>query len=97
MIGLFGLDGPEPVARFGYWLIARARSRGLAKHAARALRDWAFASLELEALIIDCEPTNRASARVAAYLGAALTGARWVREGDAEVELDRYRLDRILA
>lgn len=37
MIGLFGIDRPEPIARFGYWLIARARGRGLAIDAARAL------------------------------------------------------------
>jgi [ribosomal protein S5]-alanine N-acetyltransferase len=97
MIGLFGLDQPERVARFGYWLIARARGRGLAKHAAQALGDWAFAYLEIEALVIDCEPTNQASARIAAYLGAALTGSRLVRAGGAEVELNRYRLSRMPA
>jgi RimJ/RimL family protein N-acetyltransferase len=93
MIGLFGLDRPERVARFGYWLIARARGHGLAINAARALSDWAFACLRIEALVIDCEPTNRASARVAAHLGAAITGSRRVRVGDAQVELDRYRVD----
>ncbi len=95
MIGLFGIDRPEPIARFGYWLIARARGRGLAIDAARALGRWAFACLGVEALLIDCEPTNQASARVAANLGATLTGSRWMRVGDDEVELNRYRLDRI--
>jgi [ribosomal protein S5]-alanine N-acetyltransferase len=95
MIGLFGMNRPEPIARFGYWLIARARGRGLATDAARALSRWAFACLEVEALLIDCEPSNLASARVAAHLGATLSGSRWVRIGDDEVELDRYRLERI--
>jgi ribosomal-protein-alanine N-acetyltransferase len=94
MIGLFGLDQPEPVARFGYWLIARARGHGMATDAAHALGDWAFTGLDIEALIIDCEPSNRASARIAVRLGAMLTGSRWVRTGDTEVELHRYRLDR---
>lgn len=58
MVGLFGIDRPEGVARFGYWLIARARGRGLAIDAARALGAWAFASLGVEALVIDCEPAN---------------------------------------
>ncbi len=97
MIGLFGLDQPQLVARFGHWLIARARGRGLAKDAARALADWAFACLEIEALVIDCEPTNRASARVAADLGAALTGSRLARAGGAEVELNRHRFGRMPA
>ena len=97
MIGLFGLDRPERVARFGYWLIAPARSRGLVTGAAKELGDWAFACLGIEALVIECEPTNQASARVAARLGARLAGSRWVRVGDHEVELDRYRLDRMPA
>jgi RimJ/RimL family protein N-acetyltransferase len=97
MIGLFGLDQPEQVARFGYWLIADARGRGLTIDAARALGGWAFDCLGVEALIIDCEPTNRASARVATHLGATLVASRWVRvEGD-EVELNRYRLTRMPA
>lgn len=95
MIGLFGLDRPERVARFGYWLLARMRGRGLAKDAAEVLSDWAFGCLGIEAVVIDCEPANRASARVAAHLGAALTGSRWVRAGGADVELDRYRLERM--
>jgi [ribosomal protein S5]-alanine N-acetyltransferase len=97
MIGLFGLDQAEPVARFGYWLIARARGQGLVKDAARALGDWAFACLGIDALIIDCEPINRPSARVAAHLGAALIGSQWVCTGGTEVELHRYRLDRMPA
>ena len=97
MIGLFGLDQPEPVARLGYWLIGRARGQGLAKDAARALGDWAFACLGIDALIIDCEPINQASARIAAHLGAALTASRWISTGGTDVELHRYRLDRMPA
>jgi [ribosomal protein S5]-alanine N-acetyltransferase len=94
MVGLFGLHRPERTARFGYWLIARSRRRGLATSAARVLGGWAFASLALEAIFIDCEPTNLASARVAAHLGATLAGSRWVRANGLEVELDRYVLTR---
>ncbi len=94
MVGLFGLDQPRHVARFGYWLIARARCRGLATCAARALGDWAFGSLGVEAIAIDCEPANVASARVAAHLGGSRTGSRRVRVGGADVELERYMLHR---
>ena len=94
MVGLFGLDQPGHVARFGYWLIARARGRGLATSAARALGGWAFASLGIEAIAIDCEPGNVASARVGAHLGGTRTGSRRVRVGGAEVELERYTLPR---
>ena len=94
MVGLFGLDQPGHLARFGYWLLARARRRALATCAARALGDWAFASLGLEAIAIDCEPGNVASARVAAHLGGTRTGSRRVRVGATEVELERYTLTR---
>ena len=90
MMGLFGLDQPEPIARLGYWLIARARGQGLATGAARALGRWAFAHLAIETLVIDCEPANVASARVAERLGAAFSGSRIVRARAGEVTLDRY-------
>ncbi len=95
MVGLFGLNEPERVARFGYWLLARARGHGLATCAARALGRWAFTDLGVEAIVIDCEPTIDASARVAAHLGATLTGSRRVRVSGAEVELDRYTLNQM--
>ncbi len=94
MVGLFALDQPGQLARFGYWLLARARRRGLATCAARALRDWAFTSLGIETLAIDCEPGNVASASVAAHLGATRAGSRRVRVGGTEVELDRSTLTR---
>jgi len=92
MVGLFGLDQRERTARLGYWLIGRARRRGLATSAARALGSWAFASLALEAIFIDCEPTNRASARVAEHLGATLGGPRIVWVNGSEVALERHVL-----
>jgi RimJ/RimL family protein N-acetyltransferase len=97
MVGLFGLDQPERIARFGYWLIARARRRGLATCAADALAAWAFVRLGVDAIVIDCEPMNVASARVAEHLSAAFTSSRIVRADGAEVELERYTLTRIPA
>jgi RimJ/RimL family protein N-acetyltransferase len=92
MVGLFGLDEPGHTARFGYWLIAQARRRGLATSATRALGDWAFSSLALETIFIDREPCNLASARVADRLGATLAGSRRVVVNGSEVELKRHAL-----
>jgi RimJ/RimL family protein N-acetyltransferase len=92
MIGLFGLDAPEPTARFGFWLVARARGRGLATSAARALGEWAFSALVLETIFIDREPRNLASGRVAERLGATLAGSRRVLINGSEVELARHSL-----
>jgi RimJ/RimL family protein N-acetyltransferase len=92
MVGLFGLDEPGRTARFGYWLIAQARRRGLATSATRALGDWAFSSLALKTIFIDREPSNRASARVADRLGATLAGSRRLLVNGSEVELARHAI-----
>ena len=94
MVGLFGLDSPERVARLGYWVIARARRRGLATSAARLLSQWAFASLGLAAIYIDREPTNLASAHVAEQLGATHTGFRTVSVKGLVYKLERHTLVR---
>ena len=82
MIGLFGLDEDERAARLGYWLIARARGRGLATAGAGALARWGFETLALETIYVDREPENAASARVAAKLGTHPVGTREVRLRD---------------
>lgn len=92
MVGLFGLDQRPPIARFGYWLMARARRQGLATSAARALSDWAFTFLALETIFIDREPHNLASGRVAERLGATLAGSRHVSVNGTDVELTRHAL-----
>jgi [ribosomal protein S5]-alanine N-acetyltransferase len=94
MVGLFGLEEPAPTARLGYWLIARARGRGLATSAARALSDWALSALELQTIFIDREPDNLASARVADHLGATLVGSRAVSINGSDVRLQRHAVTR---
>jgi RimJ/RimL family protein N-acetyltransferase len=93
MIGLFGLDEHERTARLGYWLIPRARGRGLATAGACALARWGFEELALETIYVDREPENAASARVAAKLGTDPVGAREVRLRDGRsVTLIRHAL-----
>jgi RimJ/RimL family protein N-acetyltransferase len=92
MVGLFGLSEPEPTARFGYWLMADWRGRGLAGAATALLAPWGFTDLGLEAIHIDREAGNTASARVAEQLGAVPNGSRSVVYGGAELELTRHTL-----
>jgi ribosomal-protein-alanine N-acetyltransferase len=75
MVGLFGLDEPGATARFGYWLVAAWRGRGLARAATTLMAGWGFEHRQLTAIHIDREPDHRASARVAERLGAVLTGS----------------------
>lgn len=93
MAGLFGLEDGDRTARLGYWLIARARRRGLASAAATMLTRWGFAELHLTAIFIDREPGNVASGRIAAGLGAVRIGARPVHVRGISSTLERYRLD----
>jgi [ribosomal protein S5]-alanine N-acetyltransferase len=92
MVGLFGLDQDTRSARSGYWLIREVRGRGLASAATQMLARWAFQELGLEILLLDVEPANRASQRVAEALGARALG-EVQREHDNEcVTLARYSL-----
>jgi RimJ/RimL family protein N-acetyltransferase len=70
MVGLFGLDTPDPCAQVGYWLVRDWRGRGLARDAVGLLASWAFRDLPLRVLHIDIEPANSESQRLAAALGA---------------------------
>ena len=94
MVGLIGLDRDDHTGRLGYWLLGHARGRGIATAAARALTEWAFVHLGLEQVVIDREPGNQPSARVAEKLAAKQTGARLVKYQGSEVELVRYVISR---
>ena len=61
---------PEP--ELGWFLYDRHEGQGYATEAARALRDWAFATAKLPTLVSYVDPANRASAAVAERLGAVL-------------------------
>jgi len=63
---------PEPEIAF---TLARAHwGQGIAREAAAALRDWAWRTLSPTALVSLVKVGNHASGRVAASLGARLTG-----------------------
>ena len=90
MVGLFGLERADQTARLGYWVLDEARGRGLATTAARGLTAWGFACLGLTQVIIDREPNNLASARIAEGLGAEQIGPRLVEHRGYELNLIRY-------
>jgi RimJ/RimL family protein N-acetyltransferase len=73
---LYPLEWPEP--ELSYSLDQPFWGRGLATEAARAVRDWAFATLGFTRLASFIRPDNARSIRVAEKLGA-------VREGTVEL------------
>ena len=75
-------------------MIARARGRGLAAHALRALVTFAFGELAIPRLHVFVEPSNVASARTAEAAGfcreATLRG--WERIEGEQRDADCYSL-----
>jgi RimJ/RimL family protein N-acetyltransferase len=64
----FGLDG-SGAAQIGYWMDPRARGRGVATAAVRALCEWGFRTLGLGLIEWRAEVGNMASRRVAEKAG----------------------------
>jgi RimJ/RimL family protein N-acetyltransferase len=69
-LGRVGLDLRQPgTAEIGYWTDPRARNRGVATSAVRAVCHWAFTTLGVELIEWRCEVGNTASRRVAEKAG----------------------------
>ena len=66
--------GEPGLASIGYWLLARARGRGLASRALRLLSRWALTELGVERLYLTTAPDNVASQRVAERAGFTREG-----------------------
>ena len=64
----------QTTASVGYWLLPRARGRGLATRAVRLLSGWAAREMELTNLRLTTEPENERSRRVAERSGFRQTG-----------------------
>ena len=66
----------------GYHVHRGCWNRGFASEAARAVRDYAFATLDCDHVISMIRPENMASRRVAEKNGLRLEGVVWWREHD---------------
>jgi RimJ/RimL family protein N-acetyltransferase len=80
-------DGPPPEwpePELDYSLDQPFWGRGLATEAARAARDWAFATLDFDRLASFIRPDNARSIRVAEKLGASREGMVDLRGSQAE-------------
>jgi RimJ/RimL family protein N-acetyltransferase len=73
-VGVVEINGgplfPEP--ELGWQLYAGHEGQGFATEAARALRDWAFATLPVASLVSYTDPDNYASQAVARRMGAVI-------------------------
>ena len=79
---LHPLQWPEP--ELGYALDRPYWGQGIASEAARAARDWAFATLDVDRMASFIRPGNAGSIRVAKKLGASREGMVDLRGSEAE-------------
>jgi len=79
----------QPAGELSYWLVPRARGRGLAYAAVRMMVGAVVAGTGLRSLVLDIETGNTASLRLAERLGAE-------RREPARVEVDRSGTPRSL-
>ena len=83
------IDG-RAETELGYLISPRFRGRGLAKEAARGIRDYAFASLDCARLVALIHPDNAASKRV-----ATAAGLRYERQTlFKEIEVELFVVER---
>lgn len=73
-IGQVGINhGPLfPEKELGWLLYDGFEGRGYAYEAANAMRDWAFATLDVDSLVSYCDPANQRSIALAQRLGGRL-------------------------
>ncbi len=83
------IESDKPAGELSYWLIPEARGRGLAYAAVKLMMSSIIAGTDLRSVVLDIEPTNTASARLAQRLGAE-------RREPPRVEFDRTGTERTL-
>jgi RimJ/RimL family protein N-acetyltransferase len=75
-------DADLPAGELSYWLVPAARGHGLAGAAVRLMMNSIVSATELRSVVLDIEPGNAPSVRLAERLGAE-------RRSPSRVEVDR--------
>ncbi|NOZ81337.1 MAG: GNAT family N-acetyltransferase [DPANN group archaeon] len=73
-IGIHNINWEDGRGDFGYWLTPAEQGKGYAREAAYALLRHLFYDLQLNRVEIETIPSNRASQRLAQWLGAEKEG-----------------------
>jgi RimJ/RimL family protein N-acetyltransferase len=90
-LGRVGLLLGEPgAAEVGYWVDPRARKRGVATTAVRAVCQWAVTTADIELIEWRCEAGNLASRRVAEKAGFLIEGTLRKRRLRRGVRVDEW-------
>jgi len=75
-VDLRRLDLLEGTGEAGYWVAPRARGRGVAGRALRAVADWMFTEIGLHRIDLEHSTFNEPSCRVAVKAGFVLEGTK---------------------
>lgn len=73
-LSIFGIDSDIGRGEVGYWLGADYEGRGIITWSCRALVSYAFDTLELNRIVIRCQPENARSSAIAKRLGFSYEG-----------------------
>ncbi|HEX4467719.1 MAG TPA: GNAT family N-acetyltransferase [Solirubrobacteraceae bacterium] len=87
-VNLNSIDRARGSARAGYWVVASARGRGVARRALALLTEFAFVALGLDEVELRIEPQNAASIAVALAVGYERSGTVRARPAGQEIVLD---------
>lgn len=96
VLGLVGLffDYGDSELELGWLITAEAEGRGVATEAARAVRDYAFDTLQMPSLVSLIAVGNDASVRVAEKLGSRMDPNEIFTDGDGDqAMIYRYKPD----
>ncbi len=98
LIGACAVDPRESGPELGFWLGTAYWGRGYATEAVRAVVDYAFGSLDHDALVAGTRVSNPAARRVLEKCAFQWTGVGLyrIRAIKSSAPIDRFRLDRKL-
>ncbi len=81
------------IGDLGYWLVDRARGRGIGTSAVSLMVEWALAQAEVDAIEAFVDDRNAVSRRLLERLGFACVGRRRHQVNDLDADLIVYRRD----
>jgi RimJ/RimL family protein N-acetyltransferase len=69
LVGVISLSVVGSTGNAGYWVVAGARGKGIARRALALVTDWGFRELGLAVILLEIHPSNTASMAVARAVG----------------------------
>jgi ribosomal-protein-alanine N-acetyltransferase len=72
-VGFKGKPNDQNVVEIGYGISPHYQSNGFATEAVNGIKDWAFASNQVEKIVAECAEENVASIRVLEKIGMSRT------------------------